>query len=96
MDRLNSHFLRPSPTAPEVSGDGQSTLLDKLALADLVYSLAHIHYHPGIEQQAQGRSAETAVSPHHNYQSTVYQSSAEDGTYRKQMNCVEVQIYFEE
>jgi hypothetical protein len=28
-------------------------------------------YHPGIVQQAQGRSAETAVSPHYNNQSTV-------------------------
>jgi hypothetical protein len=29
-------------------------------------------YHPGIVQQAQGRSADTAVSPHHNNQSTIY------------------------
>jgi hypothetical protein len=28
-------------------------------------------YRPGIVQQAQGRSAETVVSPHHNNQSTV-------------------------
>jgi hypothetical protein len=28
---------------------------------------SHIqHYHPGIVQEAQGRSAEQAVSPHHN------------------------------
>jgi hypothetical protein len=42
----------------------------KLALANLVYWLGHICFHPGIVQQAQGCSAETAVSPHHNYQST--------------------------
>jgi hypothetical protein len=29
-------------------------------------------YHQGIVQQAQGRSAETAVSPHHKNQSTIY------------------------
>jgi hypothetical protein len=32
MDWLNSHFLRPSPTAPGVSGDGQSALVDKLGV----------------------------------------------------------------
>jgi hypothetical protein len=29
-------------------------------------------YHPGIVQEAQGRSAETAVSPHHNKQSRTF------------------------
>jgi hypothetical protein len=38
----------------------------ELALADFVYSLVHIAYHPGIVQQAQDHSAKTAVSPHHN------------------------------
>jgi hypothetical protein len=69
------HFLRPSPTAPEVSGDGQSALvvkLEELAIADIVYSLARIRYHPEIVQQVQGRSAGTSVSPHQNYQSTIY------------------------
>jgi hypothetical protein len=33
MDRLNSHFLRPSPTAPEVSGDGQSALVVKVGVS---------------------------------------------------------------
>jgi hypothetical protein len=46
----------------------------ELALANLFYSLAHIRFQPGIVQEAQGRSAETAVSPHYNYQSTVYKS----------------------
>jgi hypothetical protein len=39
----------------------------ELAPADLVHSLSHIRYHPVIVQQAQGRSAETAVSPRYNY-----------------------------
>jgi hypothetical protein len=34
----------------------------ELALANLFYSLAHIRFQPGIVQEAQGRSAETAVS----------------------------------
>jgi hypothetical protein len=49
---------------------------EALALADLVHSLAHIYYHPGIVKQALGCSAETAVSPHHNYLSTIYNDSA--------------------
>jgi hypothetical protein len=55
MDRLNSHFLRPSPTAPETSLVTVRALWLsswEFALADLVYSLAHIRYHPGIVQQA--------------------------------------------
>jgi hypothetical protein len=40
-ERLNSHFLRPSLTrCRDVSGDGQSALVVKLA--DLVHSLVHI------------------------------------------------------
>jgi hypothetical protein len=74
MDRLNSHFLRPSPTAPEVSGDGQSALVVKLGVSpNLTRLLTGSHRcHPGIVQQAQGRSAETVVSPHHNNQSRIY------------------------
>jgi hypothetical protein len=34
MNRLNSHFLRPSPTySRDVSGDGQSALVDKLGVS---------------------------------------------------------------
>jgi hypothetical protein len=71
MNRLNSHFLRPSPTAPEVSGDGQSALVDKLEVSPSRTRLltgSH-HYHPGIVKQAQGCSSETTASPHHNNQS---------------------------
>jgi hypothetical protein len=32
MDRLNYHFLRPSHRSRDVSGDGQSALVDKLGL----------------------------------------------------------------
>jgi hypothetical protein len=75
MERLNSQFLRPSPTpSRDVSDDGQSALVVKLGVSPSRYRLltgSH-HYHPGIVQQAQGRSAETAVSSHHNYQSTTY------------------------
>jgi hypothetical protein len=75
-DTLNSHFLRPSPTrSRDVSGDSQSALVDKLGVSPIRSRLltgSH-RYHPGIVQQAQGRSAETAVSPHNNNQSTVYQ-----------------------
>jgi hypothetical protein len=31
MNRINSHSLHPSPTAPEVSGDGQNGLVVKLS-----------------------------------------------------------------
>jgi hypothetical protein len=74
MDRLNSHFLRPSPTRSRaVSGDGESALVVKLGVSpSLSRLLTGSHrYHPGIVQQAQGRSAETAVSPHYNNQSTI-------------------------
>jgi hypothetical protein len=34
MDSLNYHFLRPSPTrSRDVSGDGQSALVDKLRVS---------------------------------------------------------------
>jgi hypothetical protein len=45
MHRLNSHFLHPSPTAPEASlVTARALWLSsyELALADLVYSLVHI------------------------------------------------------
>jgi hypothetical protein len=77
MNRLNYHFLRPSPTAPEaclVRARGLWYTGQELAVADLVYSLVHNRYHPGIVQRAQGRSAERAVSPHHNNLSTNYKS----------------------
>jgi hypothetical protein len=73
MDRLNFHFLRPSPTRfRDVAGDGQSAPVDKLGVSpSLSRPLTSSHrYHQGIIQQAQGRSSETAVSPHHNNQST--------------------------
>jgi hypothetical protein len=35
----------------------------ELALADLARSLGHISFHPGIVQQAIGRSAETKSHP---------------------------------
>jgi hypothetical protein len=33
MNRLNSHFLRPSTSSRDVSGDGQSALVDKLGVS---------------------------------------------------------------
>jgi hypothetical protein len=72
MNRLNYNFLRPSPTALELSGDSQSALVAKLGVSPSRSRLltgSH-RYQPGIVQQAQGRSAETSVSPHHNNQST--------------------------
>jgi hypothetical protein len=74
MDRLNSHFLRPSPThSRDVSGDGQSALVIKLGGSPSRSRLPGPHRcHPGTEQQAQGRSCETAVSSHHSNRSTVY------------------------
>jgi hypothetical protein len=74
MNRLNSHFLCPSPGSRAVSGDGQSALVDKLRVSPSRSRLltgSH-RYHSGIVYQAQGYSAETAVSPHHNNQSTMY------------------------
>jgi hypothetical protein len=74
MSRLNSNFLRPS-TAPEASLVTARALWlssSELAVADLVYSLSHGRYLQGIVQQAEGRSAETLVSTHHNNQSTMY------------------------
>jgi hypothetical protein len=75
MIRLNSHFLRPSLTrSRDVSGDGQSALVVKLGVSRSRYRLLSDphRYHPGMVHQAQGRSSETAVSPLHNNQSTVY------------------------
>jgi hypothetical protein len=74
MDRLNFHFLPPYPTrSRDVSGDGQSALVDKLEVSSSRYRLPGPHrYHSGIVQQAQVRSSETAVSTHHNSQSTIY------------------------
>jgi hypothetical protein len=63
MDRLNS-YLRLSPSAPEAS------LVVKLGVTfsrSRLLTGSH-RYHPGIVEQAQGRSAKTKVSPHHNYQ----------------------------
>jgi hypothetical protein len=52
MDKLNSHFLRPSPTrSRDVSGDGQSALVDKLKVTPSRSRLPSPHgYNPGIEQ----------------------------------------------
>jgi hypothetical protein len=54
------------------SGDGQSTLVVKLGVSPSQFRLltGPQRYHPWIVQHAQGRSAEMAVSPHHNNQST--------------------------
>jgi hypothetical protein len=73
--RLHSHFLRPSPTrSRDVSGDGQSVLVVKLRVSPSRSRLltGPHRYQPGIVQQAQGRSYETAVSPHHNKLSAIY------------------------
>jgi hypothetical protein len=77
MYRLNSHFLRPSTGSRDVSGDGQSALVDTLGVSPSRSRLliGPHRYHPGIVKQAQGRSAERAVSPHHNNQYTIYQST---------------------
>jgi hypothetical protein len=75
MYTLNSHFLRQSPAGSrDVSGFGQSALVDKLGVIPSQSRLltGPHRYHPGIVRQAQGRSAETVVSPHHNNQSTIY------------------------
>jgi hypothetical protein len=74
MDRLNSHFLRPPTTRSRaVCGKGQRALVDKLGVSCSRSRLpGPYRYYPGIVQQAQGRSAETAVSPQHNNQFTVY------------------------
>jgi hypothetical protein len=66
MNRLNFSF--PSPTSYFSRALWLSS--QELAIDDLVCSLGHIRFYPGIVQQALGSSAETAVSPHHNYQST--------------------------
>jgi hypothetical protein len=75
MVRPNSHSLLPSATGSrDMSGDGQSALVDKLGVSPSRYRLLtgpHSSY-PGIVQQAQSRSAETVVSPHHNNQCTIY------------------------
>jgi hypothetical protein len=77
MNRRNSHFLHPSPTrSRDVSGDVQSALVDKLGVSPSRSRLltGPHRYHPGIVQQAQGLSSETAVSPRHNIQYTNLQS----------------------
>jgi hypothetical protein len=57
---------------PVLATQGQSWVVTwGQQLANVIYSLAHIRYHPGIVQQAQGCSAAMVVSPHHNYQSTI-------------------------
>jgi hypothetical protein len=74
-DRLDSQFLRASPArSRDGSGDGQSALVVKLRVSpsrSCLLTGSH-RYHPGIVQQAQGRSSETAVSPHHNKLSAIY------------------------
>jgi hypothetical protein len=75
MNRLNSHFLRPSLTgSSKVSGDGHSALVDKSGVSPSQSRLltGPHRYHPRIVQQAQGQGAETAVSPHHNKKFTIY------------------------
>jgi hypothetical protein len=77
-------FLSPiSYCSRDVSGDGQSALVVKLGVSPRRSRLlAGSHrYHPGIVQNAQGRSAETAVSPHHNNQSTIYYNA--DSAYHR-------------
>jgi hypothetical protein len=70
MDRLSSHFLRPSPTR---SADGQSALVVKLGVNPSRSRLPGPHrYNSGIVQQAKVRSSETAVTPHRNNQSAIY------------------------
>jgi hypothetical protein len=89
MDRLNSHFLHPPPTAPEASGGSQIALVVKFGV---IRSRSHLltgphRCHPWIVQQAQGRSSETALSPHHNYQSTIYNK----GTHSKRcQKCIDL------
>jgi hypothetical protein len=83
MNRLTSHFLHPSPTrSRDVSGDGQSALVHKLEVSPSRSRLSTgLHRcQQGIVQQAQGRSAETEVSPHHNNQSTIYPTLAKEPT----------------
>jgi hypothetical protein len=70
-------FSFPSPISycsKGVSGDGQSALVVKLGVSPSRSRLltASRRYHLGIVQQAQGRSSETVVSPHHNNQCTIY------------------------
>jgi hypothetical protein len=75
MNRLNSHFFHSFRTRSRaVSDDGQSALVDKLGVnPNRSRLLIGSHCcHPGIVQHDPGRSAETAVSPHHNNQSTIY------------------------
>jgi hypothetical protein len=65
IERLNSRFLRPSPTrSRDVSGDGQSALVDKLGDRPSWSRLL-----TGPHRYHLGLSAKTAVSPHHNNQS---------------------------
>jgi hypothetical protein len=69
MDRLNSHFPCPSPTAPDASLVAAIVLWFSnygLALADLVYSLVHI-----VIIQGQYNRPKATPQPHHNL-STIY------------------------
>jgi hypothetical protein len=75
MDRLNSHFLRPHQLAPRVvSGDGQIALVDKLGVSPSRSRLLNGPHRLSSVEGAigQGRSAEMAVSPHHNNQCTIF------------------------
>jgi hypothetical protein len=74
MDRLNSHFLCPFRIAPEtslVTARALSLLSYELDLVDLVYSLIHIAITRGKYNRLKA-AVLTAVSPHHNNQSTIY------------------------
>jgi hypothetical protein len=66
-DRLNSHFLRPFSYSLQRCLWWRPVKLGVSPCRSRLLTGPH-HYHPGIVQQAQGRSAETAVSPHHNNQ----------------------------
>jgi hypothetical protein len=72
MNRLNSHFLHPYHTSPELSGDDQGAVVFKLGVSpgqSRLLNGSH-HFHLDIAWQALGCSAEMAVSHRHNYQST--------------------------
>jgi hypothetical protein len=62
----NRQFLLTGP--PESTGGCQGALVDKLGVSPSRSRLltGPHRYHLGLVQQAQGRSVETTVSPHHN------------------------------
>jgi hypothetical protein len=74
MNRLNSHFLLPSPTAPErLWWRPESSGCQVRSYPSRSRLLTGSHrYSPGRVQQDQGHRAETAVLPYHNNQSTIY------------------------